>query len=678
MKIEIKLNSDLCCYSGEVYNTTVDIDVVYDKYGIPYIPAKRIKGCIKEAALELRDMGLLTHYKEIFGDEGYEPSVFSLSNAKIKDYDKVVEEIKNFNNDELCEAQKVLNLYTYTRTQTTIDEVTGSAKENSLRTMRVARKGLTFNAELDFRNKEYLEEFKNAVSMVKHMGVSRTRGLGLVELKVVENNVEDVKHVLFDEDKIGDNNHLTYTIKLKSPVICKSPAGNQAVTEDYIAGSKVLGMIAGSMDRDTYQSIMNDVVVSNAYIAYDGKRCLPGRNSLQKVKNQKYENGTMDIRDMIYFVPSGDGVQWTPANIRYISDDNVVQSVETEISYHHQRPDDKSLGHATDKDGEFYQLASISEGQVFKGDIYASGEATKLIVDKLSKLNQVRIGYAKNSEFGQVDFTLDSIEEVKDNKEKLYEFDVTLVSDMILYNDQGVLVADVETLKEYLNEYFKVDDLEVERSFLSYSTIGGFNVTWKHKKQVFTAIAKGSVVHFKSDKGIDVEPLKSYFIGERISEGYGEIVFEANKKAEVIVHKPSDVEETANNKNYGKTIQLLLEKELLRAIDEVVRENMSSKLSDEDRAAVSKIRLLYRTAKSYDEMYKQFNQLDSSNRDKCLRLMKMVPVNLVDEAIDKVADEYDVEFKVNWDDEKKFKVLYASYINELKNKIKVGGNENGK
>ena len=43
MKIIIRLLSDLCTCSGETYNSIVDTDVVYDEYGIPYIPAKRIK-----------------------------------------------------------------------------------------------------------------------------------------------------------------------------------------------------------------------------------------------------------------------------------------------------------------------------------------------------------------------------------------------------------------------------------------------------------------------------------------------------------------------------------------------------------------------------------------------------------------------------------------------------------
>ena len=54
MKLIIELLSDMCTTSGDGHNSTVDMDVVYDIHGIPYIPAKRIKGCIREAALELR------------------------------------------------------------------------------------------------------------------------------------------------------------------------------------------------------------------------------------------------------------------------------------------------------------------------------------------------------------------------------------------------------------------------------------------------------------------------------------------------------------------------------------------------------------------------------------------------------------------------------------------------
>ena len=306
MEISIKLLSDLCCYSGEVYNTTVDTDVVYDDYGLPYIPAKRLKGCIREAALELYEMGLLPHYNAIFGKEGSDASAFTISNAKLKNYEEIVNGLNQFEKADFVNQQKVLSLFTYLRTQTAVDTNTGTAIENSLRTLRVLKKGLIFHADVDLKNNDYAEEFKNAVSMVKHMGVSRTRGLGLVELKVENSLSTSVNHVLFKENELKDENKISYTIHLHSPLICKSAQGNQAKTEDYIVGSKVLGLIARSMGNDAYQKVMNDIVVSNAYVSLDGNRSLPGRNSLQKIKNQSYVDGKMEIVDMMYFKNDND------------------------------------------------------------------------------------------------------------------------------------------------------------------------------------------------------------------------------------------------------------------------------------------------------------------------------------------------------------------------------------
>ena len=58
--ITINLLSDLAVGAGESYQSGVDQDIVYDDFGFPYIPAKRLKGCIRESALELVDMGM--HY----------------------------------------------------------------------------------------------------------------------------------------------------------------------------------------------------------------------------------------------------------------------------------------------------------------------------------------------------------------------------------------------------------------------------------------------------------------------------------------------------------------------------------------------------------------------------------------------------------------------------------------
>ena len=675
MIISIKLLSDLCCYSGEVYNTTVDTDVVYDDYGLPYIPAKRLKGCIREAALELYEMGLMPHYNTIFGKEGSDASAFTISNAKLENYDAKVKELKQFEKTDFVNQQNVLSLYTYLRTQTAVDTNTGTAIENSLRTLRVLKKDLIFYADVDLENKDYFEEFKNAVSMVKHMGVSRTRGLGLVELKVKNISGASVKHVLFKENELKNENMISYTIHLKSPLICKSAQGNQAKTEDYIAGSKVLGLIARSMGNDAYQKVMNDIMVSNAYVSLDGNRSLPGRNSLQKIKNQSYVDGKMEIVDMMYFKNDNDKEQRTPANIDYMSDQNEVLSVEKQISYHHQRPKDKSIGRATSAAGQFYQLASICEAQTFKGFIYANRETAKQIMDAVSKLGQVRMGYGRNSEFGQIDFTLDSVEDARNKETLIHDADLLLASDVILYNDNGMLVADVNVLKDYLNSYFGVDDIEIESPFLSYNAIGGFNVTWRRKKQIFSALSKSSCMKIHSDTGFKASYNHSYFVGERVSEGFGEIVLEKTKENDrVCVYKPVEEERSLNKDANLDIMNELLEKELEKRMDERVRDVVAknSMSLDQLNPALSKMRLLFRTKSDYNEMKNEFEQLESANKGKRTNLMRDLPMDVLKDLEKEIQNEY-TNFKLRWSEEKKFRKLYSAYIRELKYRVKVEG-----
>lgn len=675
MIISIKLLSDLCCYSGEVYNTTVDTDVVYDDYGLPYIPAKRLKGCIREAALELYEMGLMPHYNAIFGKEGSDASAFTISNARVENYDAKVKELKQFEKTDFVNQQNVLSLYTYLRTQTAVDTNTGTAIENSLRTLRVLKKGLIFYADVDLENKDYVEEFKNAVSMVKHMGVSRTRGLGLVELKIKNNLSASVKHVLFKENELKNENMISYTIHLKSPLICKSAQGNQAKTEDYIAGSKVLGLIARSMGSGAYQKIMNDIVVSNAYVSLNGNRSLPGRNSLQKIKNQSYVDGKMDIVDMMYFKNDNDKEQRTPANIDYMTEKNEVLSVEEQISYHHQRPSDKSIGRATSREGQFYQLASICESQTFKGWIYANRETSKQIMNAVSKLGQVRMGYGRNSEFGQIDFTLDSVKDTTSKDTLIHDADLLLASDVILYNDNGMLVADVNVLKDYLNAYFGVDDIEIDMPFISYNTIGGFNVTWRRKKQIFSALAKASCMKIHSDTGFKASYNHSYFVGERISEGFGEIILEKTKENDrVCVYKPFEEERSLNKDANLDIMNELLEKELEKRMDARVRDVVAknSMSSDQLNPALSKMRLLFRTKSDYGEMMDEFEQLESANKDKRTNLMKDLPMDVLKDLEEEIQNEY-TNFKLCWSEEKKFRKLYSAYIRELKYRVKVEG-----
>ena len=685
MKIIIKLLSDLCTCSGETYNSMVDMDVVYDENGIPYIPAKRIKGCIREAALEMVEIGIIEkkQYERIFGKEGNSRAAFTLSNAYITGYSESVEALQACSHRELVSQQNVLNQYTYMRTQTSVDLETGVADENSLRTLRVVKKGLVFEADCEVCDQtENLEVFKQAVSLVKHMGMSRTRGLGLVNLTLEETSSTNIQHVKIKKEQLSEKNKIIYEIKLKSAMICKSAKGIQVDTQDYIAGSKVLGLIAGALGSDKYKELMgqeDELIVSNAYILNHEQRCVPGRISLQKEKDQPYDqNGEMIVLDMLY-EPDISKKQMTPANIDYIDKNGVKTDVITEISYHHQRAKDKSIGRATgENDGSsFYQLCSISAGQSFGGYIYANKEQAERIIDAVNRLGNVRMGYGRSSEFGAVDFELNSVIPVEEKENIVHEAVLTLTADMILYNENGVLTTEIKELKKYLEEILDVSDIEIRNPFLQFVTVGGFNVTWGRRKPIFNALGKGTTMILSSKKGFNIDVLNHTFIGERVAEGYGEVIAEElGQTAEVCIKKTiarnGDLQLVCNDR--VELIQKLLQTEFERRIQSSVREKLANNRqkyeskSDTLNSAVAKLRVIYKTENSYEAMLEQVAGIEAGEKNGlCKELTRLIkPEELKCEVTKAMESEYNMKFLNAWNEETLYKKVYRAYITELK------------
>lgn len=715
MKLYIKLLSDMCTYSGETYNSIVDTDVVYDVHGIPYIPAKRIKGCIREAALELLEFGLISRekYGKLFGKEGNQQSGFSLSNAYLKEHAALVAVAEHFKKNGLAAPQNVLDQYTDVRTQTAVDLETGVADKNSLRTIRVIRRGLEFEAECNPGKNvdaELQKLLKLAVSLVKHMGVSRSRGLGLVEMKLDSTGEIDTKgthkHVLITKEQLKEKNKISYRITLKSTMVCKSPQGNQAQTQDYIAGSKVLGLLAGALGREAYLDLMENhgIRVSNAYIMNGEKRCMPARLSMQKQKDQSYDDeGKMLIKDMLYD-PDVTGKQMTPAGVAYMDADRHTASVVTEISYHHQRPADKSVGRATGEDGSgFYQLCGISAGQTFGGSIYVDKVCAEKILEAVNVLGEVRMGYGKSSEFGAVDFVLYDVEPFDEQSQSMmHDAVLTLGSDVILYNEYGMPSTEINVLKNCLEAVTGVDDLELTHPFLDFALIGGFNVTWQRRKPAFHALGKGSAFLVHSDKGFDAERLRSQFIGERTAEGYGELILTpAEASADVCIYKRIDdtlenAEEAIRNKliageETGRILQQLLQTEFARQMEESVRNRLKTALEENPdmftekeektqkcvvkpglNASVAKLRAIFKNETSYQEMKDQADAIeDRKKREICQDILTLVdPKQLAAEVSEKINDLYQIPFTSLWDEHALYQNIYRIYLIELKYLVK--------
>lgn len=692
MEIKIQLLSDLCTYSGESYNSMVDADVSYDRYGIPNIPAKRLKGCIREAALEMKELGMISQdqFEEIFGKEGEQRAAFSLSNACIFDYEETTDALNCCPYEELKTPQNVLDQYTCTRTQTAVDPESGVADENSLRTIRVVRKGLRFQAECNWEKEVSAPEILGqAVSLVKHIGMARTRGLGMVDMVLVDTEQRKRPHVLFEKKQLGEQNCIRYVIRLKSSLICKSPQGNQTVTEDYIAGSKILGLIAGSMKKDEYRELISgsrELTVSNAYVMNGKKRCTPARISFYKEKDQSYDSeGNMWLKDML-LVQDNEEIrnrQMVPAKIPYMDDEGCVQTVTTEISYHHQRPEDKSVGRATGEDGSsFYQLSAISQGQSFCGYIYADRGQAERIIEAVNGLGEIRMGYGRSSEFGAVDFVLDQVLPVKNNSQKAKTAVVTLVSDMLLYNERGMLSTDIQVLEQYLRSLTGAEDLKIENPYLRFAVTGGYNVTWKCRKPISYAFGKGSVFLINSASEVDFGSLDGSFIGERVSEGYGEIqVNQLEKDSNICVRKKKTGSSVHKLKMSFPLMECLLQSEFERRIQSMIREKLAQYQVDRQnnaegmKAAVSKLRVMFKNETSYESMKEQAAGIEKESKNKlCTGLINLINPDVISrEVTEQMQKDYTEHFESRWTEQELFENVYRAYLTELKNAVKFLG-----
>lgn len=626
MIVKIKLLSDLCVSSGEVYNSYVDTDVVHDEYGLPYIPAKRIKGCIREAALELKEWGCLDGYDEIFGEEGHKQSLFALDNAYLENYDVLVKDLVSCKGKSFSHPQRVLDLYTYTRTQTAMDE-NGVAEATSLRTTRAVNKGNVFVAKLT-ENQKLTEEQKtalaNAISMVKHIGSDRTRGLGLVEMSLEEEAATPVKETKTRE--YADLNKIYYTITLKAPLLCKSSQGSQEKTHDYIEGGKILGVLAQNLDEKTFKELMdyengNSIIASNAYISDGNCRFVPLRSSLQKRKNQTYENGCMNVADML--VHGKIDEQMVPVGAGYVDGKGHVKQVDVEINYHHSRTEDKSIGKATGKDGSaFYQLGSIKRGQQFTGFILANKEQASIVTECLESATNIRMGTNRNAEYGSVEVEVQKVEAVEKAIGSVKnDFFIKLNSAAILYNENGIPSADVADLKVYLAQKLGLaaDCLTIEKAFLTYETIGGYNVKWQRRKPIFTALGKGTVCRIKSSEPVDVSVLQEQFIGERVAEGYGEL--EILDNVTEIVELKRMQQEDAEKSDYASDIVerlKVLEKrdELKKAGTEEAMKMVSNGILKEKEinAVIGKLTLLSRTTDRWEEIEEQIKGIEDKKK----------------------------------------------------------------
>lgn len=617
MRIRIELKSDTCFGSGEIYNSFIDSDVCYDEYGLPYLPAKRLKGCLRECAKELCDWGEKISLEEIFGKAGGQSSRLMISNGKLENYEEYRAAIQKEKNRMLVHPQRVLDLFSYTRTQTRIDEKTGAAKDTSLRVTRVLKRGLVFLADIEIEE-YYVQDLEKCCKVLRHMGLNRTRGMGEVKVSL-EKNIQNPDDTVGQEEKNtaeGKENKcekLEYRLYLKSPLLCKSIAGGQTKTADYIEGAKILGLVAQCAGKE-FLNLMDkgELICSNAYIAHKKEnqeyvRCLPVWESLGKVKGaeeQGRERAAKQKKEKKERIQSVGNKYWYPSDN---ANELYLRSVETNVRYHHSRPDDKGAGHVLEEgdDSQLYQIESIGQGQSFVGFLLGEQEQIQEIYQYFKNKDTFRMGYNRSAEYGEVKI-MDLKQQTKQAKTPCMEtrFLIKCNAPVLLYDHNGMYSTDVKDMIAKIEEILGISGaIHVEKTFLKFVELGGYNVTWDTKKPTLLAFEKGSTILCSTDSPVDISRLDGCFIGERVQEGYGEMsAVPVPKSYEWNLKETEEIEEDAKGitlQSCGKQLIFDLKKRQSRidteravvAAAKEVMENIAG--NDSAPAVVNQLFLLY-------------------------------------------------------------------------------------
>jgi len=254
-----------------------------------------------------------------------------------------------------------------------------------------------------------------------------------------------------------------------------------------------------------------------------------------------------------------------------INNDSIKKlHVKKSLSFHHAR--DKKTG--TAKKGDIFNYESISEDQTFKGNIIGEKELLDDFVKMFGTKFPAYIGKSKNSQYGKVEIELEPprplenwgcCPEIKESGIYSDDYDddddsmvLTLLSDTIIYNENGFSTVNIDDFEKYLNKKLKdllrslnsnsnsngnvtgytgYTDLKVERAFVQNGRAEEFVGIWKLKNQSENVFSAGSCFMLKglSTKYRHHEMLKKLCvkgIGEKAYEGFGRAVCAWQKKIE--------------------------------------------------------------------------------------------------------------------------------------------------
>ena len=645
--LKIVLRSDLCAGNGESAGNAIDTDVCMDQAGLPYIPARRLKGCLRQAALELAQMGYAgaeEKARKLFGHAYGNEGRLLIRDAVIKG----AEAMRDFLTRKLpadggipdgvkrfAHPVNVEKIFSNVRGQTKL--VDGVKEENTLRFTRVIHHYDPFGARpeeemefyapvcLDTEDKNLRTFLTDCCRAMRHMGTSRNRGLGNVKVSLCEISEKHPKGAGKTAECLPRSGcvKISYSITLDAPLTL--PGHDELNTS--VPARSVIGCMAdgylrrGGSDDEIFRALfLNGKVRWSALTpVIHEKICAPAPMMLVKLKNDNgrminhlaEKNGgwkTMKPKTLDTAFAALCQIPGTE-KYRYVVAEPTVRTV-----YHYAlngTSQDPMLNPGT---RTLYMQDSIEAGLVYGGTVLCEAEMVPYVLECLTKTD-LRFGRSRSAQYAACSLkgrpSVESWEEKRISTVQGEAVYVVLKSDLALLKD-GRYITEEGEVREILARQLGLSAALPQRcqDYCRYHVIGGYQATWQLQKPQVPVVRAGSVYCFEAKGGELPSVIQA---GEFAQEGFGVcdiIPKEKMEKLSLVERGRIDCAEPEQDEEYIKNIYTML---LADAGIEALQRYALDYPAIDDGLPVGRLRCMLSEARDYKDLLRMIGTMKESD-----------------------------------------------------------------
>jgi CRISPR-associated protein Csx10 len=548
--LKITLHSDLCAGSGESAGNAIDTDLCIHASGLPYLPARRLKGCMRRAAEELAQYGCEEATDEnieaLFGNAFGKEGKLRISDAALPGAEAMQHWLRTSVPEELKTAAhpaNVAKLFAYVRGQTKMEN--GVKADGTLRFTRVLdrydalRPGqetvLFAPAWLEGATEAETALMRKCCMATRHIGTHRNRGLGNVSIEWLPDeprlqNPQAVGALPQGKDPQA-RVRISYKVALDAPITLPGCAEQQTA----IPARSVIGCAAaqylkkGKAEEEMFHDLFLNGTVSWSALTpvIDGKRSAPTPLTLVYLKNEDcYINQASEKAEEL-----ADKKRKTLEGTYAVQVENGyhIASVRSHTLYHHQ------IG-SGEEESVLYMQSSLDEGMLYGGTVDVPASLAQTVCALLQTMD-MRFGRSRSAQYAACSLAEGpNVEPLEAQTvkpaagETIY---VVLRSDLILAKD-GLYETETGAVRAALAQKLGLQNTDKPQNASDrclYHTVGGYQAQWQLQKPQIPAVRGGSVYCFVAD---GQELPAAFRLGEYAQEGFGQCLVQTERQMKAL------------------------------------------------------------------------------------------------------------------------------------------------